>query len=386
MNPTSNRGVAPLVAGADRSPVTTRRAWLNQANRVDALSLVAKLAIFALVMAWISSIARWHSLGLASDQMHGTTYYRVVPEDSRIDRMARALSQASFILAGLLSAVDGRRPRIPGLAVFLLVSMLLDCAYWVVTSYKLDEIWSGIIEPTSPAILSMCIGVFAGMDASIWRKLRFLLLAIAYASAAVGIYYTATLTIRGTFEGPTPTVEHLQIAFWFGMGALILKRASRWRDCVIALIPVVLCIPMALLASSRSFTILAVVGLTTGLMVPLWRHGRPATSKLIALGLGVILFLSAAIGLLILAAPDRVEAFQNRLGQDTRSGQYSQFFSQIPVTSLILGLGPSASYAYNDRPKYNYIDNQFLFLLFKFGLPVFLGYVAVVVWPGLWLL
>jgi hypothetical protein len=264
--------------------------------------------------------------------------------------------------------------------------MILYCAFWCLVSYQPSEYWPGLIQTTSPLIFTMCLGVYAGFDPTLWPKLRPLALAIAYGSAALGAYYTVRLTVADVFSGPTPMVEHLQIALWFSLCALALHKSSRWRDCVPALIPLAACIPMAIIASRRSFSLLAVFGLATGLMIPLQRHLRLVAVRVLALGLLSALVFGVGWWLLSVAVPDRVEVFKGRLLEDTRSGQYSKFFQQVPVTSLITGLGPKATYTLNDRANYDYIDNQFLFILFKFGLPVLLGYCAVVIWPGLRLL
>ncbi|MGD0615978.1 MAG: hypothetical protein ABSA69_11110 [Verrucomicrobiota bacterium] len=344
------------------------------------------MAILALVAAWLATVVRWHSGSISVDQGHGMTLYSFMAEDSRTDRILRLFALSLFVLAGLLGALASRRPRLPGLVVFLLATMILYCAFWCLVSYEPSEYWPGLIQTTSPLIFTMCLGVYAGFDPTLWPKLRPLALAIAYGSVVLGAYYTVRLTIKGTFEGSNPTVEHLQIAFWFGLCALVLHKSSRWRDCVPALIPIALCIPIAIVASSRSFTLLTTLGLLTGLLVPLQHHFRSMAVKVLALGLLSAVVFGVGLWLLSLAAPERVLALKDRLTEDTRSGQYSQFFQQVPVTSLFAGLGPKATYTFNDRSNYDYVDNQFLFILFKFGLPVLLGYCAVVIWPGLRLL
>jgi hypothetical protein len=180
--------------------------------------------------------------------------------------------------------------------------------------------------------------------------------------------------------------QHMQTAFWFGLCALALRKTSRWRDCLPALIPIALCIPIAIVLCSRSFTLLTILGLLTGLTIPLQRHLRSMAVRVLALGFSTTIVFGGGLWLLSLAAPERVLALKNRLGEDTRTSQYSQFFQQLDPVRLIPGLGPKATYTFNDWSDYDYIDNQFLFILFKFGLPVLVGYCAVVIWPGLCML
>ena len=78
-----------------------------------------------------------------------------------------------------------------------------------------------------------------------------------------------------------------------------------------------------------------------------------------------------------------LEGLLDRLGEDTRTHQLETFMAQVPVTGLVSGMGPNAGYAFRDQPNYLFIDNQILFLLFKFGLPGLAGYALTILWPGM---
>ena len=57
----------------------------------------------------------------------------------------------------------------------------------------------------------------------------------------------------------------------------------------------------------------------------------------------------------------------NRIDADTRSDQLTTFFSQVTISELIFGQGVSAQYYWNGR-SYGFIDNQLLFLCFRYGI------------------
>jgi hypothetical protein len=363
-----------------------QRAFGHSAASRRAISLVASLAILAIVLSWLSVALRWSSVSIVGDLRGGEFFYRLVSDDSRAERILRLFALALFVPAGVFSALQPGRPRLPRLAVFLFAAMLLDCLFWCLVGYKPSEYWPELIGATSPFIFMMCLGVFAGFDPSLWPKLRPIVLAIAYGSAVLGVYYTARWTTSGNFEGSTPTIDHLQIAFWFGLCSLVLRKSSRWHDCVPALIPIALCIPMAVISNSRSFSLLAILGLLTGLLVTLQGRRRLSAGRVVAICFLTALSVGIGLWLLFLASPERVLSLNDRLTEDSRSSQYTQFFGQVPATSLIAGLGPRATYTFNDQADYEYIDNQFLFILFKFGLPVLFGYGAVIIYPGLRLL
>jgi hypothetical protein len=67
---------------------------------------------------------------------------------------------------------------------------------------------------------------------------------------------------------------------------------------------------------------------------------------------------------------------------DTRTEQYRSFFEQVKPASLLLGGGPNASYETPYASGYLFIDNQYLYLLWKFGAMALIGYVSIVLWPG----
>jgi hypothetical protein len=232
----------------------------------------------------------------------------------------------------------------------------------------------------------MCLGVFAGLDAGVWRVLRPVSLALAYGSMMCGAYYTAHFGLMGSFEGVNPMVEHLQIALWLALSAVLLTQPGRWLQFAAALVPIMACIPMAIVISSRSFALLSSLAFAYGLLFALRARVRLSLLSLVAVICFTAVVAGAILLLLSVTAPDRVLALKERLFQDSRTSQYAQFFRQVPVAGLILGLGPKATYTYNQRANYEYIDNQFLYILFKLGFPVLLGYCAVVLWPGFRLL
>lgn len=79
----------------------------------------------------------------------------------------------------------------------------------------------------------------------------------------------------------------------------------------------------------------------------------------------------AVIGAVLVASmvfPDALSTFADRIGEDSRSGQYDTFFSQVDPLSLVLGNGSTAGYVYGTQTNYLFFDNQFMFLMFHYGI------------------
>lgn len=64
---------------------------------------------------------------------------------------------------------------------------------------------------------------------------------------------------------------------------------------------------------------------------------------------------------------DALTYILNRFGEDTRSSQIVTFFEQISFENLILGQGYNAKY-FMDGQLYAYIDNQIIFLCYRYGI------------------
>jgi hypothetical protein len=79
------------------------------------------------------------------------------------------------------------------------------------------------------------------------------------------------------------------------------------------------------------------------------------------------------------AAADGLSA---RILEDTRSGQYVDFFSVVPVTDLVLGRGPKGTWYWPGFGEYRFFDNGYLWILFEGGVAMFVCYVTIMVAPG----
>jgi hypothetical protein len=77
------------------------------------------------------------------------------------------------------------------------------------------------------------------------------------------------------------------------------------------------------------------------------------------------------------------ESFVSRFGDDTRSSQYLDFFSVVPVSDLLLGRGPKGTWYWYGIGDYQYFDNGLLWTLFIGGVPTLLSYLAIIVWPAI---
>ena len=84
------------------------------------------------------------------------------------------------------------------------------------------------------------------------------------------------------------------------------------------------------------------------------------------------------LSLIILLFPNITGALFNRIGEDTRSGQYEIFFSQVSPLSLLWGNGINAGYSFLGNSNYKYFDNQFIYMMFHYGMIPILCMIGVI--------
>lgn len=66
---------------------------------------------------------------------------------------------------------------------------------------------------------------------------------------------------------------------------------------------------------------------------------------------------------------------------DTRTSQLKSFFSQVSFSQLFIGQGMKAKYTFMGDPNFNFIDNQVLLFMFRYGaIPTFM-YFYLLIYP-----
>lgn len=345
-------------------------------------TLLAILVMLAITFSWFGQVMDWYGSRLVEIPVRGGIHYTIPKSNSRFATGLGYLGLGTFIMAGCFAAMRTRHSKVSRAVPIFLTVAISYAGMWVVMGFAPSE-YIYAFGFFGPLYFMMCLGVYAGFDESLWRYLRPLVIFLSYYAIFLSVYYTTRLSVTGIIEGDNPMNQNLQTAFWYGIAAYGITEVRDWKTRILAFIPVALCIPVGILIASRSWSLLGVLGVLFILKEVMRDNFRMSTAKSVLLGLIVVLALGVGIWVLSIYMPDRFEQFGGRLTEDTRSSQYSQFFSQVTVPNLVTGLGPKATYTFNDHLDYGYIDNQFLFVLFKFGSPVLIGYFVVIILPGL---
>jgi hypothetical protein len=92
--------------------------------------------------------------------------------------------------------------------------------------------------------------------------------------------------------------------------------------------------------------------------------------------MGCLFIVIAIVGISYIF-PNITGSLFERGFEDTRSGQYVVFFKQHSWNDLLLGLGLNATYTYLGNDFYPYFDNQFMFIMFHYGILPVISWIVV---------
>ena len=362
----------------DRRRLPAARA--NSLNRE-----IVMLALASLVVVWFSQIiAYWQGNVVMVGTYHKQPMF--VPSDSVFYRPLRLLGTVMFAGAGLLAALAGARKKISPYNIVWLIVLFAASVFWFFYTYSPDDYVHPLVSDMSPAIFLMCLGMFVGVEEEFWAKFKPLALGLAHASAFFGAVFLLKNLNTAIPKGISPACVYLQTAFWFGSFSMFTSISAGRLWQLLSVVPVVVVMFEAVLINNRSWVVIAILAL---LLRYTYLNSGNARFNLSGLALKLVWFL-ALVSLTIFSIawlfPEQFTLLLDRLTQDTRSGQYRDFFDQVPVTDLIFGAGPLSSYSYKDNIHYEGIDNQLILLAWKFGAYSLIAYLLLVILPGIRLL
>ena len=360
--------------------IAKRLAILDLLSRVTTILVAA-----ALILGWMA---------VALDVLLGTTtieytdsgaQYTFISGDVMPVSILRVLSVLAFLLAGLIAMARGEYHRLSApLRAACWVAALLF-VIWLSVGYEVPSLRHVLLGATSPLIWLMPLGLFAGMRRELWPNLYPVIRLLAYASTALGLltFFTIDIQHYGRFSGVSPQIVYANVLCWFGAFLLLKPGASGRHPSPVRLLPLVVCLMLALFTQSRGWTVLCILILGSGLFRSADSSGA-RSRKGNAIWWQVswcVLLITAAGWFFAERLSPGVTGLKERLTEDSRSGEYAMFLSQVRIEDLILGKGPNASYD-REGEQSQFLDNQFLWTLFIGGLPALLCYSSLILWPG----
>lgn len=245
----------------------------------------------------------------------------------------------------------------------LLISLIFYYLIWT-TVLLLDKapIQSVFFEAISTSVILLPLSSLLGFDDNIWNILEnklphinILLCCCFYIAvfsfwANYGINWPMNASYKGIFS------------CWFTSACIMTfidfpkKDKRKLIYCNLLLI-----IAAAFITQSRAWVLQTLMLLFIFVAV---LGNRNRSVKIL---MGFLLIIIAVLGVSYVF-PEITGNLFNRGLEDTRSGQYIIFFAQHSWEDLIFGLGINASYRYLGSANYTYFDNQFMFVMFHYGI------------------
>ncbi|WP_308638436.1 hypothetical protein [Paenibacillus silvisoli] len=250
--------------------------------------------------------------------------------------------------------------------LFIYLSTLVFVVWALFTIYE-ASVQSMLLDDVSINMILVPLFFLLGYEKSIFESARRMLPYILIIMCGLIVWSSISFIWKygvstETINSPSKEMFAVAIsAYWcYALGTPDSSRFHRTFKYVLG-ICLLIC---AFLIRSRSWVIQCLLLLYA---MSSYGSGKKAKiRKVLAVFAVVLVFV-----LIVYMLPNVTGALFNRGNEDTRSGQYETFFSQVEPASLLWGQGFNASYSYIGNENYRYFDNQYIYMMFHYGaLPV----------------
>lgn len=172
---------------------------------------------------------------------------------------------------------------------------------------------------------------------------------------------------------------YMQVQLWVAAWFILIPKYNTFKYKYLTWVPLIIYFIASILMQGRTRFIWISIILIFYLYVTK-KRGKELTKKIYFIFLVIILMLSVLssgffyeTGLGQKISITTIQ-FQDRLYEDTRSQQYTDFFQQIQISDLIFGKGAKASWSWGLNERRYGLDNGYLGLLFRGGIPLLVTY------------
>ena len=253
----------------------------------------------------------------------------------------------------------------------LIISSILYYLIWTVLALDKAPAQSVFFESISTSVILLPVAALLGFDDNIWNILEndtahgvfrriFRILPIHISCC----FYIAVFSFWANYGIKWPMNASYKGIFscWFTSACIMTFLDFPQKDkrkliyCNLLLI-----IAAAFITQSRAWVLQTLILLFIFVAV---LGDRNRSVKIL---MGFLLIIITVLGVSYIF-PEITGNLFNRGMEDTRSGQYVIFFAQHSWEDLIFGLGINASYSYLGNKNYTYFDNQFMFVMFHYGI------------------
>ncbi len=262
---------------------------------------------------------------------------------------------------------------------FSLIILFLFGVFWVGYALLIDKITILVLlrDPLPPFTLFLPLGILIGMKQNLWNDIKkyiflcAIILIFCSFISAMRFYFTYGTRYRPVASG---------MIYWFYKGFFLFYASilftDEWRKKYkpLVFICIILMFVISAILQARSWFIQTIVLFIVYMAIAKNKRGSNAMT----------IFVSIFVMLIFFVTNEEIFAGLIKrftISGDTRSGQLSQFFEQVGLGKLMIGQGMNANYSFDSYKNFNYIDNQVLLSLFRFGIVPTFSYVFLLIYP-----
>lgn len=262
--------------------------------------------------------------------------------------------------------------------IFIILSILIGILYFIEGLLCHNEHLFPLARAAlNPMFLLIFFMVFATYNDFSFQKILNIILVASIIFVILDVYVFIT-DVQGLFvRGHTPLLQFRTGAYWGFIFYLSFKSSLSKQDYIILLIGLVWCTLIAFVIVSRSWCIQGILSLLLLNIIAL-RSFKLRGIAILMLLLSIIIVIPYLYDAFLSSVS--YDRFVSKLEDDTRSMQYIEVFSQMPSHYFIIGNGFHTSWM-QDGFSYNYIDNQTIMFLYRYGIIPTLTYYLFLLVP-----
>lgn len=301
----------------------------------------------------------------------------------RSNTLAIGLSFAAFGFTIALAFINSIKKRYPKILFWPILVLMIFGLIWSLYVVLIDKQYSSFLvrDNFPPTFMILCTIIFVGYNDEFWPIIKkiifwlsiiFIFLSIIEALRA---YLMFGFSYRITSSAP---MYFFQAGFYSLYGVILLSDEWKKNKKILILILLLCAFFNSAIIQSRSWFLQVIILFIIYLFKirSFFKNNKTAFVGVFTVMVGVVCFL-------LITNASLFDGLINRFDNsgDTRTNQIVTFFEQIPISKLLIGSGTRASYSFMGIEAYNYIDNQVLLFLFRYGIIPTICYCFLVVYP-----
>lgn len=223
------------------------------------------------------------------------------------------------------------------------------------------------LDGTAKTVWISMFGLYLGYSKDAWAKIERLIPMLSVLYMTISFGYILYIRYGGMWHQQTNQAPYWMIystAFWlFAFFVLCYENEFRGKN-QLTIFLFMMNVVIVSFTISRGWLLQSISVLFLFLLLNNTDFKKRKVSFVLVMLLIAILGIYTIRDEIMLYLSSYITKFES-LG--SRTSQFDAFFSQVPISRMLLGGGEYASYIYKNNPNYIYIDNSYLYYAFHFG-------------------